>query len=193
MADDSKVAEAFPKIPEFTVEVADEANRQWLCPILNEVLRGRWLRSNCPNQQFTGALRHMPDTPGIMIAVNVIRKAVRVWDPLSDPRNAEVWAKAKAAFKAHFNEETSPFKEVSKANLSDSDLKTWLYWIRRGVESKSLTVINGTVPDHETIRKCPGKTKIEFFNSNQKAIRTIEDRERAEQVEMERIMGGPTS
>lgn len=190
MADEVKVAAAFPKIPEFTVEVADEANRLWLCPILNDVLRGRWSRANCPNQQFTGSLRHMPDTPGIMIAVNVLRRQVRIWDPLADPKNAELWEKAKAAYKAHFNENAAPVKEVVKASLNDTDLKTWLYWIRRGVDSKNLVVLVGQVPDHETIRSCPGKTKIEFFNSNQKAIRTIEDRERADQVEMNRVMGG---
>ncbi len=179
----------FPRIPEFTVEVADDNNKQWLCPILNEVLRGRWLRSNCPDQQFTGNLRHMPDTPGIRITVNVVKRAVRVWDPLGDPQNAEIWAKAKAAYKAHFNEEAGVCREIVRHTLNDTDLKTWLYWVRRGIESKSLIVVSGSVPDMEAIRVCPGKTQIEFFNSSQKAIRTLEDKERAHQVEMNRVLG----
>lgn len=179
MADEKPVAsqpaparKPFPNI-RYAVEFGDIKNRNFVFPLGSKPLRGRWATRNyLPNTTVHEKFQGMPDIPGIVLEVDATTRTVRFLDPLSDPRNKEALRIASAAYKTAFGEECCGWPEAKLENLSDDELKSYIYWTRRMMDNGSCKVINpgGKVPEMAEIEKYPGL--VSFHNFDQGA--TIE-------------------
>ncbi len=82
------------------------------------------------NEQIE-SLASLPDIPGMHISVDGRKHEMRIFDPLSRPEWAEFESTLKEFFKARFNELSRPEKEIVVVDATNTDIKTWLYWLRR--------------------------------------------------------------
>ena len=152
-----------------TIEIADECNRSVMFHPIKQKLRGRWDRQRVAYKRPHQALTRLPEViPGIQISVDIHKKARGYRDPLSDPQHVPTLEAIKLA-----KEEVSgitpgvgPWPAVVYEGSSDSDLKTWLYWMRRLVNSKSAVIISpaDSLPSLEEIDAMRGDVFIGQFN-----------------------------
>jgi hypothetical protein len=175
------------RLGEILVEIADERNSNVMWPITKVLLRGRWARVNTLGQTMAQVMQPLPDIPGLHVGVDCARKLSKILDPLNEPRNAELVKKIQAVLKEAFRQVYGPEKDVVQEGLSDGEIKSWLYWMRRLVDNGQAVVIKGELPDLKAIRALPGKIAIENYNSSSRAVKFLEDAERLEEIRQSRF------
>ena len=168
-----------------TVEVASALNSNlWFRPC-ERILRGRFAIENVPHgstpDELAQIFRGNP-LPGLYITVDPSRRTAEVRDPMGDPQRkdqlAEVVRRIKAArVVMAWNEEPTFEKTDRRENLSDTDIKTWLYWMRRAVDSGHAEVVHGSLPRLVEIMKLPGRTAMLPSQTAKGAPRFYEDLE----------------
>lgn len=132
------------RIGEITVEVADENCRNLLWGPTQDRLRGRWDWSKLPRGETSErGLTKMPIIPGLYITVQPRERRAVILDPLTLPENARTLAEVSAAHAFLWNQSIVPVETRTYENLSPNQLATWLYWMWRGLESKTLRQVSG--------------------------------------------------
>jgi len=170
------------------IEVGDERNRNIIWSPTKRELRGRWSRVNLTGDELVESLGMLPDIPGMHIIADGRRKRLVILDPLADPKNAELREKVSKIIKESWRREEGPEKTVIIENASDTQIKTWLFWMRRLVEGAPVVqerrgtsggpqakIVSGKLPSYEEIAALPGKTRIEFHNSSHRAVKFLEE------------------
>jgi hypothetical protein len=172
------------------IEVADDRNRNPIFPPNRATLRGRWNRANLRGSERVEQLEAFPDLPGSHIALDGRRRQADIYDPLSEDcgdlptclragERAETLLQAQQVYKRVFNRDCGPHPKTTVKDMTDTDIKTWLYWMRRLVDGTPVLtdehhqksggpcarVVSGHMPDLDDILKMPGKIRQEFFNS----------------------------
>ena len=162
------------KIGEVIIEIGCSKNRRMLWPLNKRELRGRWTRTNLLGITMHASMQKMPDIPGIRIVLDCAKRTVAFVDPLNEPRNEELKTKVLGILKEAFRVEYTAEKDVKSENLSATDIKSHLYWMRRFVDNEQAVVVKGALPELEDIEKLEGKTMIQNFNSSQRVAKTLE-------------------
>lgn len=149
----------------FTVEVADQWNRNAKWPLDERVLRGRWSRDNVVHDVDDERFRGMPDLPGLLIHVEGRGRRAAITDPMANPANREVSDKVSKIIANAQMGSMGPEPDYTVENLSNDDLKSWCYWVRRMLDNKQLRIHRGTVPSMDEISRMPGKVFKENFDT----------------------------
>jgi hypothetical protein len=158
--------EAYPD-GQLVVEVAGKQNFSVLFGMNKEVLRGRYSRANIRGIVMDDLMEKMPELPGEQIIINGRAGWAKIHDPLSDPENAEVAAKASKIIAGYFGTNQGPAKDREYRNLSAHKIKSWYYWTGRIVQAGSAVVVRGKLPTHAEIDAMPGKLEQRLFYEGQ--------------------------
>lgn len=153
---------------EITIEIGDDRNRQVLFAPTQEKLRGRWSNFNSNGaRSMHPSLAQMPAIPGIYLRVNLAKRQLTRLDPLKDTEEGRrIWEQVQRileADSAHFNM-MKPWDKVVVDNAPENQVKTWVYWFCRLVESNQAKVISGELPTKEELARMPGRALTEQFN-----------------------------
>ncbi|WP_417459133.1 hypothetical protein [Kordiimonas sp.] len=161
------------------VEIAIRRNRNLRWTPTQDTLRGRWAIAESSGagrkQAALYEIEKLGDIPGIYIQVCTKTQACRLVDPLQcTPSGRELFRRIELVCKAHpelagaqvrvMDEALfaydSPDSEFPNPQMAADTVKTWLYWMRRGVVSKKLVPVAGYVeiPSYSEIAALPGKT-----------------------------------
>lgn len=148
------------------VEIADSRNGNVLWPITQAVLRGKWARANIPAQSYPERLQEMPDLPGMHIAIDTNRRKGSVFDLLSRSTHKDLLKKANRQHLAIWGVECEPERDITLATMTDNQMKSWLYWIRRMLDAKQCVCVEGTVPSMAQIEAMPGTFMTNVFDAS---------------------------
>ena len=158
-------------LPEDVVlEVGDSRNRNLMWPLTQDVLRGWWKMLNLIGAEVTEEFtQRVPDLPGIRIEISATKKMARIFDPLATVEHASTLVRLNSVAK-HSTIFGFSLVEPEKTRefqlLSQTDLKTWLYWARRVVDAKHAVIVSGKLGTLAEIEALPGKTRIGLGNSS---------------------------
>jgi hypothetical protein len=126
------------------IEIGDERNRNFMWAPTQEILRGRWERSNLLGDELVAETNQMPDIPGLWVMVDGRKRELRLLDPLNDPKNRDLSRALSMKVKAFLNLDMGPQQDRIWENASDSLVKEWLYWMRRLVNGAPVELEIGT-------------------------------------------------
>ncbi len=147
------------------VEVCMEKNRQLIFTPLNEKLRGRWNNTVAAGRSMHESLQtlsELPYIPGIRLLVDTAKRRLGKIDPLGTDEFAATFRIINKVAGDHpqlfggsqVRVEDPVLYEADQ--VSDDELKRWLYWIWRGIKGGKLMVVSGTAPSIDEIRALPG-------------------------------------
>lgn len=148
------------QIGEVTIELGDKKNSNFDWRPTKAKYRGKWMRVNLVNGAVHQDFAQMPDIPGIHISINPAKKTAKVTDPLNEERNRNLTLKIKGVVKNCFKVDQGPMQDVLVDNMSPTDIKTWLYWMRRYIDCGYATEVFGKIPSMETIESLEGRIRI---------------------------------
>lgn len=175
MADQSK--DAKPQVgllfdfQKAIIEVGDDRNRQIQFPPSKQILRGKWTIQGMGHAE--GAQRgfgRMPPIPGMRVELDPKNKRARVFDPLGLSDMANVLAEANAVVKAAFSHEMRPQDESVFPSMSQDQLASWAYWMRRLVDDGKATMVEGVLPSQADCHKI-GKVRRNYFDMGAEHMR----------------------
>jgi len=150
------------QVREFTVEFGDECNRTITINTLRLRVRGSWSlealhRRPQGGRDVGAAMQSMPAIPGLRMKVVPRLKRAILYDPL-DERPELLDRINKVARTALHNATPYRPQERVEHNLTDDALKSLLRDLRMlQDECHALKVVEGELPDHETIAALPGR------------------------------------
>lgn len=175
----------------FTIEMGDELAHNVFWPMTKQVLRGRWSRMAMIGRGGMPELLKMPDWPGIRVEVNVATRTARIYDPLAakDARTEQLVREISPLYAKINGSEGRPWDEQTYPDLNATDLKSWLFWMKRIVVDGKAVEVQCTLPKMEGIESMPGKILIEPMNSSQTALKYKEDIERARELAHNQQLG----
>lgn len=151
----------------FAIEFGSEHNNNTLCPITRRQYRGKWVASNVKGRVPDDWFSRMPDLPGHVIVFDGSKRAVTIIDPLDTPDFKDVLKEAQEVLKGRgMGDEPDETEELT--DLTDDDLKNWVYWCRRWVDGMQADAIRGTrVPKMEDVTKLPGRVAYNQFEMHE--------------------------
>lgn len=164
-----------PGIGEIEVEFADKRNRSKMWPPTRNTYRGAWNKANLIADERSERIEQIPDIPGVRLYISPERKQAIIFDPLSQKENADQCRGIADAIKTQFGSTQGPMETVKYPKLTPSDVKTWLYWLRRMLDNNDIRVITGSVPEMEAIEALPGQTEMGAFDSSPNKCRFREN------------------
>ncbi len=175
-----------------TIEISNSRLGPVMFNPIKEKLRARYRKSALIRDEHTDQTSMLPDEiPGIYITVNLREKWARLVDPLSLPDYKTMLDQITSAKRSQnvsagaCGFHTYPTYE----NLSNSELKTWLYEIRklldhpyhqskewrdnpaRKMGGPMAIIIQGTLPVRQEIERMPGEIACNFFSNSHTAKR----------------------
>lgn len=153
------------KVAEFEIELGCKRNRKKTWPPTQQQLRGAWIRANLTSDERSESLEGIPDIPGIRIRISAMSRKALIYDPLGLPENAEELKKVQAAFEKVVGGKHSFMESIKRENMSETEIKTWVYWAMRLVASEDAKVTRGSIPSPQEIESMPGMTEISQFDS----------------------------
>ena len=165
----------FRRLGEIVIELGDDRNRRFLYPPTQQELRGAWRKANLIGITMDVRMTQMPDLPGLHVFLDCRKARVRIADPLAAPENKAILQQAQAVHKDVFRTLAGPEADYVEEGLNETKLKTHLFWIRRLVDAGSARVVQGELPDMETIEALPGMTRAEAWNSSARARKYREE------------------
>jgi hypothetical protein len=112
---------------------------------LGEARRGKWRRSNLPVANLADAeVAGLPNLPGYKVAVDLVARKIRVFDPLEKESNRrDIESSLRKFFKRRL--EIEPEQVTHDQPLAT--LQRWLVWMHRLVEGGNAKVVSGEIPD----------------------------------------------
>lgn len=151
------------------IEIADGCNRSVLFHPNQMKLRGRWDSQNVSYKRPHAALAKLPPIiPGIQVRVDIQKKLTSIADPLSLPENAYIIAAIKDARQevSGISPGSEPWPTINRKDCADSEIKTWLYWMRRLVDEGQAIIIGSddSLPTLEQLEALKGDIHISQFN-----------------------------
>lgn len=175
------VSGGYGRIGNVVIEISTPTCGNIVWPHPRMMLRGEWRRDAIIGISARPGLQKMPSIPGLRIAFNGASRSVKVYDPLASVENATLLAEIHRCYDELFLANATrghaggPEPERHYPDLSNDDLKTWLWWMRRHVDEGNAKLIAGNLPTSGEIRKLAGKTLVETFQSRE-TTRYLEDR-----------------
>lgn len=172
------------------IELGDDRNRMIVFGPTKEKLRGRWDKANLRGDEVTEQMEYIPTIPGLHIELDGRKRQARIYDPLTLPQYKRTLEQARKGHRHVLKRDAHPDDERVKEKMTDTDIKTWLYHMRRLVDGTppvddpvtgrttggpQAHLVEGTLPSYEEIEALPGKTGQEFYNSSSKRVRWRED------------------
>lgn len=155
----------------FTIEIATSQNNMVMCPITKRKLRGRFDQTNLKNRVPDDRFANCPVIPGIRIVYDGGTKTVKLVDPLSSPTALATLKAIQASVQAMGWAKPNPQPTVTYNRLDTNGLKAWVYWARRWLDCDQCQVMNGNVPEMDTIEKLPGHVERHQFDTSQRVER----------------------
>jgi hypothetical protein len=146
------------------------------------VLRGSWVWDRLPRGTTSErGLVHMPNLPGMCVAISPRERQARIYDPLGLPENERLLEKAQGVARAVFGESKRPAPTVTYRNLTDGQLATWLFHLLRHAQAERMRVIKGSLSDLEAIARALPQAVIhkDFFS----AVKGKESQVRAKEAQ----------
>lgn len=129
------------------------------------ILRGRFSQAELgPVNQ--GFCRKVPTVPGMRVALDIVGRKARIFDPLALPEFKETMDDVSTLLKtqagAVVNQmEPKPNKEQYWENMNDVDIASWHHWMKRLVEQDHTAILRqGHFLDQA---KIPGRVKLDFL------------------------------
>lgn len=190
----------------FTVEFADDWCRNFTIttpPLAGLDIRGRWDTARMARRQWPGDRRRVgmrdfgtdgnkipSPIPGLMLAVDVRRKKVRLFDPLVESKEGK-------AILDDYNEIIKSIPalkqgdskivgiEAVEYDLTDDQMKTLLLELLRKKDSKCIDMIEGDLPTAKQIEQLDGDELYDPSNVSddkpyyKKDLQAFKDRQRA--------------
>lgn len=152
----------------FAVEFVTGRNNNFACPMTKDHIRGRWDSSNLRNRVVDDRLADMPVLPGQVVTFDGGSLRVTMRDPLNDPAQKEVLARARRAHRDCFGAEPAPFDDKVFDSEPVNRLKQWCYWARRWLDLGWVEVRSGRVPSMADVAALPGEIEINRYDSSAK-------------------------
>lgn len=149
----------------FVVEVDSPRNAKLQWTPDGRTLRGRWDPKRVNGSASESSFQRMPILPGLYIVMDGPRRVLRFADPLNDPKNADRLKLAQETVQNTFGERHGPEVDVEVKNLTDDEIKTACYWVRRYLDDQKVTVREGAVPTIAEVDAMPGDITIQDFNA----------------------------
>jgi len=146
---------------EVVIEVGGDRNQYFYFRPLNCKLRGAYSTINVKSVSSNTEFGNMPDIPGIQVGLDVDAKMLRAADPLGFPEYSHVLAEANRIRKEWIGEGRAWDTMVAR-NLSQSEIKTALWYMAELVWAKKAKVVQGELPDRKAILKMPGDLRIRW-------------------------------
>jgi hypothetical protein len=163
--------------PIITIEVANSKNCSVMFGGTSQRLRGRWTASNIVRSDMHDALKRLseiPVIPGIRIQIDFNERVCRIYDPLKETEEGRKIWKEVSVVMSQFKElfggaPMQPWDEQRIKNASHSDLKSWLYWMRRLHDIDHAVLVESEsnvseMPSLEKIATLPGRRIRSPFN-----------------------------
>ena len=112
---------------------------------LGEARRGKWRRSNLPLSNLADAeVAGLPSLPGYKVAVDLVARKIRVFDPLEKDSNRP---QVESALRKFFKRRLEIEPEIVTTDQPLATLDRWLAWMHRLVEAGNAKVVGGKIPD----------------------------------------------
>lgn len=162
-----------------TIEISCPRNRSLVFQPTKTILRGRWRRSELfGNELGSEGMDRLPDPiPGLRITLDGRRKTARIFDPLEgEPELLKRVSDAIYAMESIRHKVTFE-KAVERKDMNETDIKTWLHWMRRALDQNFAFVVSGSLPTEEQIKALPGKTRCCAFSNDRKGRKFKEETE----------------
>ncbi len=186
---------------EIVIEIATERNNNYLFDPLGHVhIRGRWDFHKAAGRYSHEAMKALNKLttviPGECLAVDVKNRTCRLFDPLRETAaGRKIWASIKPIieqYQSHFQCGVGLREPTVIRDCSEDTLKTWLYYMRRAVDSGHAKVVgNRVLPPLEEIKALPGRREVGFFSNTQ--YKTEEEREKYRWRDVVPLKGGRLS
>jgi len=157
----------------FTVECGDDNNRTITINTLKLRLRGRWSQTTLHKRETGGrdlgnAMSAMPDIPGICIAVVPSRLKVLIFDPLET--NVALTERINSVLSKAASVRTSgrpvTFVPRVEQTLDADTFKTLVLELAQKIESRSIIVVDGTMPTKQEAESLEGRRLNDPWNSS---------------------------
>jgi hypothetical protein len=111
---------------------------------LGEARRGKWRRSNLPVANLADAeVAGLPNLPGYCVAVDLVARKIRVFDPLEKHSSRP---QVEAALRKFLKRRLEIEREQVTHDQPLATLHRWLRWMYRLVDGGSARVVHGEFP-----------------------------------------------
>ncbi|HET6880429.1 MAG TPA: hypothetical protein VFI31_09755 [Pirellulales bacterium] len=111
---------------------------------LGEARRGKWRRSNLPLMNLADAeVAGLPNLPGYCVAVDLVARKIRVFDPLEKHSNRP---QVESALRKFFKRRLEIEPEQVTRDQPLATLHRWLAWMYRLVSGGNARVVQGEFP-----------------------------------------------
>lgn len=166
---------------EIIIEICTPRSGNFSFMPTQDILRGEWDRHKLyPGARSNdGVLLTIDRIPGMRIALSISAQHGRIFDPLSLPQFEnllrEIGPKLQRSVFHSLKGEIGPSKKSKSLRLSATAVKSWLYWMRRAVDGKNATLLEGTFPTQEEADALPGKTLVNAYETADQSVRYRED------------------
>ncbi len=152
---------------EIIIEMSDANNSNIFFDPLGKTLRGALDVSKVASK---GKALAVGNVPGLRVGLTLRAKRARVFDPLGLPNEQARLDHINEARGRTFEKAIKPCTQETYTNMTDNELATFLYWMRRYVQEKKAVVVTGSAKlDGFDL---PGDPIIDnYHDSNHKAPR----------------------
>jgi hypothetical protein len=154
---------------QYAIEVAGPHNDNLIFSPLQQKLRGRWDMAKVSHRDKTEGMKMLALAvsviPGQVVALNVDKSIGRIVDPLNDKDGKAILDKCNGVFAQYrevFGGQHDPHPDTTH-NLNVDQVKTWLYAMRRLVDSGLAVPVSGgnPLPELDQIRAMPGRRRAD--------------------------------
>lgn len=142
-------------------------------------VRGRWEKVNMGTDTFSESMRSLnvlQSIPGGCIALDYGQRRGMVFDPLEDAPGAALVESVRKAlgvtnermreidsvFRVTFRHGVRPFERRTLARMTDDDVASWHYWLKRIVREGNGRIILGSFPTTDP----EGRVKVDYTNTH---------------------------
>jgi len=168
-----------------TIEIAGPQNDNYMWPVTQEALRGRWRAAVVAHHDKSDGLKAvcaLESIPGLHVWIDTRAKECGICDPLGmDEKGEPVSDEGRRKFKQWETIQREHQTQLSKmapwepqafsSDRCNKDfMKEWLFCMRRAIDAGYAIYVDGSqqLPPIEEIVKLPGRITNEPFNSGTK-------------------------
>lgn len=185
----------------YIIEIAGRNNERHCFGPTGQTLRGRYDFSNVTHRDKSEAMKAMSRVgviQGICVELDTDKGLGRVFDPLRETEEGrKKWTEVLAVLREYqfeFGNVTQLMETQEYRDLSQDDVKTWMYEMRKVVDGGCARVISESkLPSLADIRtKVPGKRIRDIWNSGEQTREEGEGKlaKYADYVEVGGVSGG---
>jgi len=153
-------------MPIYKVEVNGPHNESLIFSPARSKVRGRWSFAKVNHRDKGEAMKMLamaaPEIPGMAIELDTEKRKARIYDLLTEPESRSVLKACNDVFKqypAEFDGSEKKPQETVRYELTQDDVKTWLFVISQTVASGLAVALPSSeaIPGDEVVRLMPGK------------------------------------